>query len=687
MFLYAAAITISAFLLFLVEPIVARQILPWFGGSAAVWTTCMVFFQVTLLGGYALSDLLVRRVRPSRQPLAYGALLLASCASLPILLPAAMKPGAGSEANPVGAILLLLVVTIGIPFITLSATGPLLQAWFARRYPQRSVYRLYALSNTASLVALLGYPALVEPAATGRGQSLGWSAGYALFAALALAVAWHVRRHEHAAPAAAVAAVSENADAETAPGIARQSAWLLLATLGSVLLLATTTHITQNIASIPLLWVLPLALYLLSFVLCFDGSGWYRPAVFRPLAASLAVLMLAGLTYRFDDGGGVEKGILHLWAAIPLYLAGLFVACMFCHGELVIRKPAPQYLTRFYLMLALGGALGGLLVGVIAPLTLDWYWEFPAALLLLGVVVVAAVGSSWVIRGVTSAAALAGFSLGTIHYEDVNSSTVAMSRNFYGTLRVRTSGTDSEQDAKLQLTHGVIVHGTQYRAPALRSRSTTYYGEPSGIGRAIRGLRALRHGAPVRLGLLGLGVGTLSTYGRAGDTVRIYELNPDVVRVARTHFSFLADSRATVELALGDARLVMEREPPQRFDVLAVDAFSSDAIPVHLITREAAAVWARHVPPAGVIAYHISNRYLDLKPVVADLAQSIGRRAVIVDDDSESAMPWLYASTWVLITANEALIKTLSQKGQMLSPTTGFRPWTDDYYNLLSVLN
>jgi spermidine synthase len=253
--------------------------------------------------------------------------------------------------------------------------------------------------------------------------------------------------------------------------------------------------------------------------------------------------------------------------------------------------------------------------------------------------------------------------------------------------RVRTSAPDSDPEAKWQLTHGVIVHGNQYRAPALRTRLTTYYGEPSGIGRAIRALRAERHGASLRIGVLGLGVGTLSAYGRPGDTVRIYELNPDVVRVARSSFSYLSDSRAAVELALGDARLVMEQEPPRNLDVLAVDAFSSDAIPVHLITREAAAVWARHVSPQGVIAYHISNRYLDLKPVVADLAQSLGRHAVIVDDDSEGAMPWLYTSTWVLITANEALIDSLSHAGQTLSPTAGFRPWTDDYYNLLSVLN
>lgn len=684
MFLYASAVTLSAFLLFLVEPVIARQILPWFGGSAAVWTTCMVFFQLTLLGGYALADVLVRRVAPRRQPLAYAALLVVSLASLPILLPAALKPAGGDETNPVGLILLLLTATIGLPFLTLSATGPLLQAWFARRYPQRAVYRLYALSNTASLVALLGYPVLVEPLATGRFQSLGWSAGYALFAMLVLAVTWNIRGHDRVAPAAAVTQVAEPDVAPPEP--VQQVAWLTLATLGSVLLLATTTHVTQNIASIPLLWVLPLSLYLLSFILCFDGSGWYRPTLFRPLTAVVVVLMLAGLTYKVEDSA-IEKGILHLWAALPLYLAGLFVACMFCHGELVLRKPAPKYLTRFYLMLALGGALGGLLVGVVAPLTLNWYWEFPAALLLLGVVVVAAVGSSLFVRGVTSAAALAGFSLGTIYYEDVNSSTVAMARNFYGTLRVRTSAPESAAEAKMQLTHGVIVHGTQYSAPALRSRLTTYYGEPSGIGRAIRGLRAQRRGAPLRMGLLGLGVGTLSAYGRSGDTVRVYELNPEVVRVARTNFTFLGDSRAAVEVALGDARLVMEREPPQQFDVLAVDAFSSDAIPVHLITREAAAVWARHVPPQGVIAYHISNRYLDLKPVVADLAQSLGRTAVIVDDDSEDTMPWLYTSTWVLITSNTVLIDTLKRAGKLLPPTAGFRPWTDDYYNLLSVLN
>ena len=697
MTLYAATITLSAFLLFLVQPIIARQILPWFGGSAAVWTTCMVFFQVTLLAGYAYSDLLIRKVAPRRQVLIHGGLLLLSLACLPIIPSVALKPE--DAGNPIGRILLLLTVTIGLPYLMLSTTGPLIQAWFTRRFPGGSVYRLYALSNAASMAALICYPPLIELTTTNYWQSVGWSTGYALFAVMALATGWRSLRARdmQAAPVGAggnAAPTTERATVEAPPSTGRQLLWLMLAAAGSMLLLATTTHITQNVASIPFLWVLPLSIYLLTFIFCFDGNRWYRPGLFHPLAAVLAALMLAGLSFRPGDGWLPEVGLLHIEYAVPLYAIGLFVLCMFCHGELAARRPAPQHLTRFYLMLSLGGAVGGIVVGIVAPLAMNWYWEFPAVLVVLSVVICTFAWPRRVIRYAFLALAAGSIWLAFGYQEKIREDTIVLTRNFYGTLRVQATAPDTDPDAKWRLSHGVITHGNQFRAPELRRTLTTYYGEQSGIGQAILGNRGLDAGTlsgraprPQRIGLIGLGVGTLSAYGREGDVYRVYELNPEVIDFALQHFSFLSGSRARIEVSQGDARLALEREPAQRLDVLAVDAFSSDSIPVHLITRQAILGFARHVAPQGVIAYHISNRYLNLQPVVADLAQSIGRQAILIENEPPADQPWLYRTDWVVITGNAALANRLvKQGGQRMTVPLGFRGWTDDYNNLFSIL-
>lgn len=692
MTLYAATITLSAFLLFLVQPIIARQILPWFGGSAAVWTTCMVFFQVTLLAGYAYSDLLIRKVAARNQVLIHGGLLLASLACLPIIPSVAFKPE--NADNPIGRILLLLTVTIGLPYLMLSTTGPLIQAWFTRRFPGGAVYRLYALSNAASMTALICYPPLIELTTTNYWQSVGWSTGYALFALLALATGWRSLRGRDGQAAAVTAEINAGPVPVPVapPSTGQQLLWLMLAAAGSMMLLSTTTHITQNVASIPFLWVLPLAIYLLTFIFCFDGNRWYRPRLFHPLAAVLAALMLAGLSFRPGDGWLPEAGLLHLEFAVPLYAIGLFVLCMFCHGELAARRPAPQHLTRFYLMLSLGGAVGGIVVGIVAPLALNWYWEFPAVLVTLSIVIGIFAWPQRLMRyallGLAAGSVLLAFS----YQERIQEDTIVLTRNFYGTLRVQATAPDSDPDAKWRLSHGVITHGNQFRAPQFRRTLTTYYGEQSGIGQSIIGLRASGKSAmntprPQRVGLIGLGVGTLSAYGREGDVYRVYELNPEVIDFALQHFTFLSGSRARIEVSQGDARLALEREPAQRFDVLAVDAFSSDSIPVHLITHQAILAFARHVAPQGVIAYHISNRYLNLQPVVADLAQSIGRQAILVENEPGDRQPWLYRTDWIVITGNSELADRLvKQGGQRMSATPGFRGWTDDYNNLFSIL-
>ena len=692
MILFASTITLSAFLLFLVQPIIAKQILPWFGGSAAVWTTCMVFFQLTLLAGYFYSDLLIRRASPRRQAIVHTALLLASLALLPIAPSEALKPVDASD--PVGRILLLLALTIGLPYLMLSTTGPLVQAWFSRRYQGGQVYRLYALSNVASMLALVAYPPLIEPNATGRLQSWGWSAAYALFALMAIGAAWAGARRASTGQAGDPAPAATGTDAiapppTAAPGWRAQATWLGLSALGSVLLLAITTHITQNVASIPFLWVLPLALYLITFIMCFDGDGWYKRRLVVPLAALLSLLMLLALSWRPRLEPlwppAIERSLLPLSQAVPLFALGLFICCLFCHGELVARKPEPRHLTRFYLMVSLGGALGGLLVGLVAPVTLSWYWELPASLVLVALLaVLMARGPMRLVAAVALCAAVvavhdyAGY---------VREDGVAIARNFYGTLRVKATAPDSDPNAVWRLLHGVITHGEQYRDPARRTMTTTYYGESSGVGRSILALRAAEPNRGQRVGLIGLGVGTLAAYGRAGDEYRIYELNPLVLDWARRHFSYLPDSKAKIETPLGDARLVLEKEAPQGLDLLAVDAFSSDSIPVHLLTREAAQVYRRHVRDDGAIAIHISNRYLDLKGVVRQMADALGWKAMLVlDDPPESSH--LYRTDWVVITGNERLIRTLREQAdaQELPAPAGRRPWTDDYNNLFEVL-
>ena len=689
MSLYAATIALSAFLLFLIQPIIARQILPWFGGSAAVWTTCLVFFQVLLLVGYTYSDWISRRLPLKRQARVHAVLLVTSLAWLPIAIPEALKPVDASQ--PIGRILMMLAMTIGLPYLMLATTGPLIQAWFARRYRAAQVYRLYALSNIASMAALVGYPPLIEPNAGGHLQTLGWSIGYALFVGLAIATAWSGLRAQ-----AGSTGFGPDAGSESPPGTAApipppdepdarmQALWLLLSALGSVLLLSITTHITQNIASIPFLWVLPLAIYLLTFILCFDGSGWYWRWVYPLLAAAFAVTLIIGLSFRYH-GGTLERGILSLGTALPLYAIGLFVCCMFLHGELVARKPAPAHLTGFYLMVSLGGALGGVLVGVVAPLLADWYWELPIALIIVASLV-AVLARGWTLRIVGLLAALGCAVLLVDYVRTIRGDAVVLARNFYGTLRVNEISGSDGQPLRRSLLHGVILHGDQFFDGDSRHRPTTYYGPYSGIGITIDTLHTM--GGPLKVGMIGVGTGTLASYGQAGDVYRLYELNPAVFAIADKWFTYLQDSPATIERVSGDARLRMEREPDQHFDVLAVDAFSSDAIPIHLITREALAVYRRHLSDRGAVLFHVSNRYLDLTGVVAHLAADAGLTAIhFLDTPADDART--YHTDWIAVTADPGLIRKLvAGGGVVMQPDASPRAplWTDDHHNLFDVL-
>jgi hypothetical protein len=680
--LVAVTIALSAFLLFLVQPIIAKQILPWFGGTSAVWTTCMVFFQVVLLGGYAYAHALSSRASPRNQARVHIALLAASLAFLPILAREGFKPVGDEDAAL--SILWLLAATIGLPYFLLSSTGPLLQRWIAHRFPEKTVYRLFALSNFGSLLGLLAFPFLIEPFAPTATQAYAWSAAYALFALACAVTAWQAQRvltaraGEPAAAAGAVAALDAQA---AAPGLRDYALWLALAALGSVLLLSTTSHITQNIASVPFLWVLPLTLYLLTFVLAFEGRGgrgWYE----RRWWLLPTLLLVVAMSWALS----ASRGVLDIGVAVPLYCAGLFFACMFCHGELAHAKPAPRYLTHFYLTLSAGGALGGLAVGLLAPRVFPAYFELPLALFALAAIASWLVVDNRTLIGPALIASAATAYSGWQYVDFVQQGTIVMQRSFHGTLRVRETGSEEQQVRRLL--HGVIMHGEQFTVASDRLEPGTYYARSSGIGLAIAARQAA---GPVAMGFVGLGVGTLSAYGRAGDLLRFYELDPQVIDVAQRHFTYLGASRAAIEFVIGDARLSLERElsrgGPRGYDVLAIDAFSSDSIPVHLITREAIELYARHLAPDGIIAVHISNRFLDLKPVLANIARATGLAAQLVSDSPQDDRT-ASSTDWVLLARDPAVLgdPQIAGRAEPLDPVPGFSLWTDQFNNLLDVL-
>ena len=678
MALYAVTIFLSAFLLFQVQPLIAKIILPWFGGSAAVWSASLLFFQLLLLGGYAYAHWSIGFLKARGQMTLHGALLAASCALLPILPSPSWRPT--EVGDPTFRILMLLGATIGLPYFLLSATSPLLQAWYVRRTGSLVPYRLFALSNFGSMLALVSFPFLVEPRLTSRHQAYTWSAAYVAFALLCAVTAWVSR--DESKPEAPVDEAAAWAPAQR-PGFGQLVLWVLLAACASVLLISVTNHMSQNVAPIPLLWVLPLAIYLLTFIFAFESDRLYQRWLFLPLLAPA----LGGMAYMIY----ANEGNLNIKWAIPGFAGGLFVCCMMCHGELARRRPAPRYLTLFYLMVSLGGALGGIFVALIAPRVFRSLVELPLILCVCGALALIAAWNiaiprwgAWLVRVALLAGVgvLAGY---LIRQERALDKDVRMRvRNFYGMLEVRDD-LPTKDYAERTLMHGTINHGSQLLDPVLKYVTTSYYGKRSGVGRAIG---AVQEKGPVRVGVIGLGAGVLSNYGRKGDYYRIYEINPLVEGIAQTQFSFFPHSPADKKIMMGDARLTLEKQEPQNFDVIAVDAFSSDAIPVHLLTREAVELYFRHLKPAGILALHISNRYLDLEPVCEGSAQALGKQALVVDDDGEEA-PYFSSSTWVLLTANPDWFKSASFRDANTHPAKiakNFRPWTDDYSNLFQIL-
>ena len=691
----SATIFLSAFLLFQVQPLIAKYILPWFGGGPAVWTACMLFFQVVLLGGYAYAHLISTRLSRRVGGSVHIAALLVSLAFLPISPDAEIWKRA-DVGEPTGFILWLLLANVGVPYFLLSSTTPLVQRWFSQAYPEHSPYRLYALSNTGSLLALLTYPFVVEPSFTLGSQVGGWSVAYGGFTALC---AWSAWRGIPASGGGAgtpsdPAATVEDEDERATPGAIDILMWLSLAAAGSIILLATTNQMSQEVAVVPFLWVVPLALYLLTFIITFEHERWYNRFHFGLL---MGVSSIAATAVLF---GGV---FVPLWVQIVVYSATLFACCMTCHGELYRSRPDPAHLTLFYLMVAAGGALGGLFVAAVAPVIFNSFWEYHVGLIAcIFLTQLAWLRSGVSVRAFGSRSALylrLGLMAGALalvlyaHVQLSGQGVVEASRNFYGVLKV--SRDHDEVGEKLALTHGRIVHGEQYRDSDKKGWPTSYYGPQSGVGLAMQH-HPRRHASEgestLKVGVVGLGVGTVSAYGWPGDTIRFYEINPAVVRFADSIFSYNADSEAQVDVVLGDARVQLElelaRNGPHGFDVLAIDAFSSDAIPIHLITREAAELYWKHLADDGILAFHISNRSLDLAPVTRALADVCGCEAVGTHSP-EVLDKGVKLSNWVILTSNRAFLDSPAVREAAVGWSRDDQPpllWTDDFASLWQVL-
>jgi spermidine synthase len=706
--LYAVAIFLGSFLLFLVEPIAAKRLLPLLGGSAAVWTTCLVFFQVALLCGYLCAHWLANRLCRGMQAIVYVGLLAACVVQAGMNLHPDLH---ASTAHPITSVFWVLTTLIGLPFLVLSANNPLLQSWYARGFGPtagakatagndtavRPPYRLFALSNFGSLLALLIYPWLVEPRFSLRAQSLIWFAGFIAFAVACAGIAFLQARASRLTATTVVLATASPGQAhqpeELAPSVRDRILWLLLAACGSLLLCAMTNHIVQNVAAVPLLWIVPLTMYLLSFVIAFSRGQWL-PAILRlripVLGLSIARMCLLGFT-SVALGGLVYitnywRDEIPLLVSLPFYSLALFTLCLFCHAELHRLCPKPRHATSFYLMIAAGGALGSLFVGVAAPLIFSGSYELACGLIVTTLLIFAVtwqLGVGWrLFWGVATVGIAALLIYSQTHGDDEH--TLVRVRNFYGALRVSEDLSPPFTGATRVLYNGTITHGTEIFTAELRDQPTSYYGHHSGVGMA---LDLCCENKPRRVGVIGLGAGTLASYGRSGDVFRFYDINPLVERIAQNVFTYLRDSKAKIEIVTGDARLSMAGEPPQAYDVLVIDAFSSDAIPVHLLTAQAMELYRRHLKPDGIIAFHVSNKFLNLIPVVEQEAEHAGLESAFIASYDEDEIG-VYSADWVLVTANDSFLsrKEVADAIGESSAVPGLRLWTDDYNSVLPVL-
>jgi spermidine synthase len=700
--LFVATTFASAFLIFLVQPLVAKRILPWFGGVPAVWSLCLAFYQTTLFAGYAYAYLLIARARPRAQLIVHSVAVAAAVLALPVLPGDAWRPD--GHADPSAAILVMLLANVALPFFVLAATGPLVAVWFSRRYPARSPYPLYAVSNLGSLVALLAYPFALEPrlALSTTGQT--WSVAFAVTGAAVIACAALSARLNPA-----VAAAAADTTSRARPG--RVALWVLLSGCAVVLLMGITNHLCLDVASVPFLWIVPLAIYLATLIVCFGAPRVYRriPFVLLAVLAFCADLILPRLGLAMAVRNALGGAVTYQIVQYGLFLLG---ACMVLHGELYRLRPPARSLTAYYLCTSGGGALGGLFVGLVAPRVFDGFYELQVGLALACLLFLAACyddvrgflargAPTWrwaiVVPAVAMALGYAGMqTFRTPRY------VLHQERSFFGVLRVELQrSADSQARALL---HGSTQHGVQ--VVGNETKPTSYYGIHTGIGIA---LARLEQSPPVRIGVVGLGTGTLASYGRAGDQIQFFEIDPAVIRLSRDSgfFTFLEQSAADVAVVLGDGRISLAREREQnapRFDYLIVDAYSSDAVPLHLLTREALALYLDSLEPDGLLAIHTSSRHFDLLPVLSRLAEEAQLHFASLDS---TAAPKFFsgASTWVFFARDAAPIDALAHAAEQRRRVLGLdgtaRPavrratreeidraplWTDDYSDLYRAL-
>ena len=710
--IYALTIFTGAFLLFLVQPLIGKYILPWFGGAPAVWTTCMLFFQLLLLAGYGYAHFSARWLKPRAQAILHLLLLIAALALLKNITPSdAWKPVDG--ADPTLRILGLLLASIGLPYFVLAATSPLMQHWFSRTHPGVSPFRLYALSNIGSMLALLSYPVYFETHYTRPAMAHIWAGGLVLFVISSGLCLWKLWRTAVETTAPAAKAIKPDA---APPRLTQKLLWLLLPACASVLLLATTNMICQEVAVIPFLWVLPLALYLLSFIICFDSPRWYGRL---PFAVALVAALggMCGMIFL-----GTEAS---MYLQLLIYPAGLFICCMVCHGELYRLRPDPRHLTGFYLMIAGGGALGGIFVALAAPLIFNDYYELHWGIFICGLLflVVCLRERNSASRGKQAAGAgrfspqqrTAGcvalgaglLALGAALWQQAHAQAhpivkpaaatgrhpfaktlVEKSRNFYGVLAVYRHDATELNTQLMEFAHGRTMHGMQFTDPERARWATSYFSELSGIGLLLHSLPAGHR----RIGVVGLGAGTLATYAQPGEFLHLYEINPDVLRLAAKWFTYLTNCQGKLEMTLGDARLALEKEPPQNYDLLVLDAFNSDAPPVHLLTREAFAIYERHLKTNGLIAVNVSNKRINLDPVIANLAREFHYQMVIVDNPVPPEKQWIMSASWALLARDGSGEKIIHSPAIQLAsrpPLTNsvsIPLWTDDFASLFQIL-
>jgi spermidine synthase len=714
--LFVLAAFTGAALIFLVQPMAAKVVLPILGGSPAVWNTSMAFFQLALLAGYSYAHLLQRISSVRNQAIVHVSVLLAAGLFLPLRMTAVF--GDPPADNPTLWLLAVLALSIGAPFAAISATAPIVQAWHARVFhlSDREPYALYAASNFGSLLALLAYPLVVEPMTTLASQRLGWSLGYCAFALLMATLGLAAAGASPARPARAKAAATPSV------GWPQRVVWVGLAAIPSSLMLGVTTHLTTDVASAPFLWVIPLALYLLTFIIAFQTRSVIRPNVALLLQAS--VLPAAAFFLHLQIGMGTQ---------LLLQLNCFFLSALVCHQALVARRPDPAHLTEFYLWVSVGGVLGGAFNAFLAPVIFTSVVEYPLVLVLavlarpamsgpmtrlemaaavLGLAAAGAITLS--ARGLLGSASsgspvyllpvalLAAFLLRnrrwpflllvaalTLAAQSTAADTaVRRDRSFFGVLKqseILAPGLGTVR----RLIHGTTVHGAQVLDGPYRCRPLTYYAPETVIGSAFA--RALASGPPANVGVVGLGTGAVAAYTRPGDRLTFFEIDPLVVRIASdpARFSYTtACAKGRIQYAVGDARLTLARQAPGSFDVLLIDAFSSDAVPAHLLTVEAMRLYMSRIKPDGVLLMHLTNRHMDLAGPALAAARAVGASAVVTQyrptPDATSRM----AVAQVVMTVSRSPESLISHSGtdDRPTPAKNERPWTDDYTNILGAI-